>query len=125
MPIGYAIAKERRLVITTASGRVTFNEFRIYHDRLLNDPNFDPEFNQLLDGTAVTLLDITIDEAKKIIERKVFSAASRRAIVANRSDTFVITRVAQNHLAALNTPSRIHVFSDVPSALKWLDLESR
>jgi hypothetical protein len=38
MPIAYVISKERRLVITTASDRVTFAEFQAYQDRLLNDP---------------------------------------------------------------------------------------
>jgi len=124
MPIAYVISKERRLVITTASDRVTFAEFQAYQDRLLNDPDFKPDFNQLVDGTAVTLLDITIEEAKKVAERKVFSSTSRRAFVAINPDTFSITRVAQTYLTKLETPSRIELFSDIPSALNWLDSES-
>ena len=124
MPINYSIDKDRRLVITTPSGRVTFAEFQAYQDRLADDPEFNPEFDQLVDGTAVTLLDITIEEAKIIAERKVFSSASRRAFVATSSDVSGMTRVAQNYLKKMNAPTRIQLFSDVPSALKWLGLDS-
>jgi hypothetical protein len=120
MPISYVVDKDRRLVITTATDRVTFAEFQAYQDQLLIDPDFQPEFNQLVDGTAVTLLDITIQEAKKIAERKVFSSTSRRAFVATSPDTFSITRLAQAYLTTLNPASRIHLFSDLASALKWL-----
>ena len=125
MPIGYVIAKERRLVITTASGRVTFSEFQSYHDGLVKDPDFRPEFDQLVDGTAIGLLDITIEEAKAIADRKVFSSGSRRAFVATSPDVFGLTRLAQMYLARFRESSRIHLFPDVPSALKWLDLEGQ
>ncbi len=121
MPIGYVIAKERQLVVTTASGRVTSTQFQAYHNRLLNDPDFRPEFNQLVDGTAITLLDLTLEEARAITERKVFSPASRRAFVATSADAMGITRMAQNHLAKSKTPSQIRLFPDLRSALKWLD----
>lgn len=121
MPIGYVIAKEQRLVVTTASGRVTAREFQAYHDRLVNDPDFRPEFNQLVDGRAITLLDLTLEEARVITERKVFSPASRRAFVAISADAMGITRMAQDHLARLKPPVQIRLFPDLPSALKWLD----
>lgn len=124
MPIGYIIAKERRLVVTKASGRVTAREFQVYHDRLLKDPDFKPEFNQLVDGTAITLLDLNLEEARAITERKVFSPASRRAFVAITADAMGITRMAQNHLAKLKPPAQIRLFPDVPSALKWLDSDN-
>ena len=107
-------------MITTASGRVTFAEFHAYHDRLLNDPGFNPEFNQLLDGTEVTLLDITIEEAKAITEREVFSPTSERAFVATSAETFGLMQVSLRHLSKLQIPSRIRVFPDVPSAVRWL-----
>ena len=115
MPIDYIVHKERRLVITTATGRVTFADFQTYHDRLLNDPNFNPEFNQLVDGSAVTLLDITIEEAKAITERQVFSPTSRRAFVATTGDTYGLMRVSQNYLKKMHIPSNIHHLSCFPA----------
>lgn len=124
MPIGYVIAKERRLVVTTASGRVTAREFQAYHNGLLNDPDFKPEFNQLVDGTAITLLDLTLEEARTITERKVFSPSSRRAFVAISADAIGITRMAQDHLAKLKTASQIRLFPDLASAMTWLDSDN-
>lgn len=54
MPVEYIIDKERRLVISTAWGRATFAEARAHQERLKDDPDFHPEFNQFLDATDVT-----------------------------------------------------------------------
>jgi len=50
MPVRSAIVKEKRLVVTIEEGRVTFGDMMANHDRLLNDPDFDPQFNQLSDA---------------------------------------------------------------------------
>ena len=120
MPIDYIIHKERRLVITTMAGHVTFEEFQAYHDRLLNDSNFNPEFNQLMDATEITLADLTIEEGKAITERKIFASTSRRAFVATSRDAIGFIRLSQGHLAKSGTVSQIRLFSDIPSAVKWL-----
>ena len=120
MPIDYIIHKDRRLVITTMVGHVTFAEFQAYHNRLLNDPAFDPKFNQLMDATGITQADLTIEEGKAITERKTFASTSRRAFVATSRDAIGLIRLSQNHLSKLGTASLIRLFSDVPSAVKWL-----
>jgi hypothetical protein len=53
MPIRYVIDKERRLVLTTAEDILTFAEVKLHQDRLRSDPDLDPTFNQLIDGTTV------------------------------------------------------------------------
>jgi hypothetical protein len=57
MPCRYVIDVGIGLIITTGWGRVTFDEMKAHQERLLNDPDFDPQFNQLVDGTAVTALE--------------------------------------------------------------------
>ena len=66
MPVEYIIDKGRRLVISTAWGQVTFAEARAHQERLRDDPDFDPEFNQFLDATDVSALDITAEEAQTL-----------------------------------------------------------
>jgi len=82
MPVHSVIHKEQRLVITTGEGRLTLDELKANQDWLLNNPDFDPEFNQLLDITAVTAMDIKVTDIRQALRRRSFSPASRRAFVA-------------------------------------------
>jgi hypothetical protein len=123
MSFSYTIDKERRLVISTASDRVTFEQGKAHQDRLLNDPDFDPEFYQLLDATRVTVLDISIEQAKTLARRRVFSPNSRRAWVSPDPAIFGMGRLIAAYNEMSSGASQIHVFSDLRMALKWLGVE--
>jgi hypothetical protein len=122
MSVEYVIDKERRLVVTTASDRVTFVELMAHQGRLLSDPNFSSDFDQLLDGTGVTILDITANELRQLTARQVFSPTSKRAFVAVNPAFFGVGRMAEAYHSFASTSSQSHVFYDLPSALKWLGL---
>ena len=79
MPCRYIIDIPQALIIATAWDRVTHAEIKAHHDDMVNDPDFDPNFNQLLDFTSVTSLELSKDEAKQIASRKLLSPSSRRA----------------------------------------------
>lgn len=124
MPLRYLIDKERRLVLTTGWDRLTFAQTQAYQDQLWNDPEFNPEFNQLVDLSALTGLGMSVDETKQIAKRSGFSEGSRRALVAPDAAVFGMSRLFGVYNEMSNTPSQIQVFRDLPSALKWLGLES-
>ncbi|MGA2859269.1 MAG: hypothetical protein ABSE40_20575 [Candidatus Sulfotelmatobacter sp.] len=124
MPVRYVIDKERRLAISTGAGCVTFDEMKAHQDQLLSDPDFNPEFNQVLDGTAVTVLDISVDETKELVRRTMFSATSRRACVATSPAIYGMMRLAEAYHGMSKEPYQFAVFYDLLSALKWLGLES-
>lgn len=124
MPLRYVIHKPRRLVHTTGWDRLTFAQTTSYIDQLLNDPDFDPEFNQLVDLTALAGLGMTTEETKLIAGRSGFSPTSRRAFVAPDPAVFGMSRLFAAYNEISNKPSQICVFRDLPSALKWLGLES-
>jgi hypothetical protein len=124
MTVRYAIYKELRLVISTASDRVTFADIKSHQDQLLNDPDFDPQFNQFIDMTAVTVIDISTQEAIVVAQRKIFSRTSRRAFVASSPEVFGVGRLMEAYNEMSDAKSEACVFSGVPSALKWLGLES-
>lgn len=69
-------------MVTIEEGRVTFGDMVANQDRLLNDPDFDPEFNQLSDATLATDTDLSASNARTLYDRRVFSATARRAVVA-------------------------------------------
>jgi hypothetical protein len=95
MPCRYVIDKQKCLVITTAWDRVNFAEAKAHQDELYSDPDFNPEFNQLIDATAVMHIDATAEEIRIIGARSIFSPASRRAIVASHPLIFGIGRMLQ------------------------------
>lgn len=123
MPCRYVIDKQRQLVLSSAWDRVTFAEIKAHQDQLMNDPDFDPAFNQLVDATRVTVLDATVKDTKRIAGRAIFSSASRRAFVATNPDVFDMGRVLGTYLEMAHVPRQVNVFYDRKLALQWLGLE--
>jgi hypothetical protein len=123
MPCRYVIDGDRRLVITTGWERVTFAEALAMQNQMLSDPGFNPAFSQLIDGTAITVFDVTADEAKRLVGRAVFSPKSRRAFVASSPAVFGMARLMESYHNIAQVPEQVSVFHDHESALKWLGLE--
>ncbi len=124
MPVRYVIDKERRLVITTAWERVTFAEARAHQEQLANDPDFDREFDQLVDASTVIAIDASPQEVQTLSNRKLFSNVSRRAFIATHPVVFGMGRMLQTYHEIAKAKGQICVFYDRPSALKWLGLQS-
>jgi len=82
MPFSYVVYSEHRLVISTGSDRVTWEEIKDRQDQTKTDPDFNPEFNQIVDLRAVTGFDMTSDQARMLARRMIFSTTSQRAFVA-------------------------------------------
>lgn len=120
MPCRYAIDKKRRLVISKGWDRLTYAEMKAHQDQLLVDSDFDPEFNQLLDATAVTSLELSTEEMQMLAKRRVFSPKSRRAWVASEPAVYGMGRLAAVHHDSANAPTEFVAFYDIPSALDWL-----
>ncbi len=124
MPFSYVVYSEHRLVISTGSDRVTWEEIKTRQDQTKTDPDFNPEFNQIVDLRAVTGLDMKVDHVRLLARRKIFSASSKRAFVAISPAVFGVGRMWEILTEMSDNKSQIRVFYDLPSALKWLNLES-
>jgi hypothetical protein len=120
MPLKYSIDKEQRLVVLTGTGNLTFDEVKEQQDRLLEDPDLNPDFDQLVDLTAVTVYAVTADEAVTLARRRVFSPASRRALVARDPATYGLARMMQTHRGIAKVQAEAGVFYDRKEALAWL-----
>jgi hypothetical protein len=120
MPIRSVIYKEQRLVVTIEEGRVTFEDMSANQDRLLNDPDFDPEFNQLSDATLATESDLSPTNLTSLYARKVFSANASRAVVAPTDFAYGMARMLQTFVELSKNGPLVEVFRDRASALKWL-----
>ena len=124
MPFRYVVYKEHRLVVSSGSGLVTWEEIKARQDETKTDPSFDPSFNQIVDLRSATGIKMSGDQARMLASRQIFSPESRRAFVASNPSIFGMGRMWEIYTEFSKTPSQIRVFSDLPSALKWLGLES-
>jgi hypothetical protein len=107
------------LIVTTAEGHVMFDDIRSHQDRLLADPIFDASFDQLIDTTPATTIDISADEARDLASRRIVSPESRRAFVATKPHIFGLGRMMQIYHEDLGYAD-VHVFYSINEALEWL-----
>jgi hypothetical protein len=124
MPYNYHIEEAQGLVISAALDRVTYAEIRDHQDRLLLDSHFKPNFNQLIDGTRTTALDLSGEEARTIAFRRIFSVTSRRAYVSPGPAVPGVGLLMAAYQEARTVSSRMRVFYNFPSAFDWLRLEA-
>jgi hypothetical protein len=88
----------------------------------VSDPDFDPKFNQLINLTAATSLDISA-EAGTAARRPVFSPESRRALVARAPAIFGMGRARVSHDEFSEVRSQVHISYGRDEALSWLGLK--
>ena len=120
MPCRYVIDRERRLVISVGWDRVTAAEIKAHREQLARDP----DFNQLVDGMAVTALDISMDEAKTFASGSVFSPTSRRAFVAGNLFILGMARLMETYARMTKGREQVNAFHNRDEAMKWLGLDS-
>jgi hypothetical protein len=125
MPCSYVIDKERCLVISTGRDRVTFAEAKAHQEQLMSDPDFVPDYNQLLDATAITVLEVTVEQAKTLARGSdFFSSTSRRAWVASSPVIFGLARLMEGYRKVYFARGEFCVFYELELARKWLGLDS-
>ena len=119
MPVFYKIDKERRVVLSTASGVVTLADAVSHMDKLSKDPDFDPSFSQISDFTHVTRIELSGEDIRRLAQRSVFSAHSRRAFIAPNETIFGVGRMF-GILRGLEGEKGIRIFRTLEQALDWV-----
>ena len=120
MPCTYVIDDAERLVRTTASGVVTYEEAKSHQDALINDPRFNPTYDQLIDALGVTSIGFSLAQAQALARQLIFSRSSRRAAVAKGPSVFAMLRFMETHHELASGVDQTNVFRDMESALLWL-----
>jgi len=120
MPISYSIDEHRLLVTTILTGRINFQEWTEFHGRLTADPRFQPEFDQLIDATAVRWLNFSREQFTALAKDWIFSIASRHAAVATDPAVFGLLRVFEAHFSFVQSGACFGVFHHLEPALSWL-----
>ena len=119
MPLKYRIEENRKLIVSTAKGVVTFAEIKDHQDRLLSDADFHANFDQLIDVTTATDVALTAAHARIIADRQIVSKESLRAFVASLPHIYGLGRMVE---AFHETRAKAAVFYEMDAALDWLEI---
>jgi hypothetical protein len=114
----FNIDVKKRVVFVRFGKRLTAVDIRRYAERLRADPEFDPEFSEMVDLTEVEDLELQADDFLKLADQvDCFSAGAWRA--------FVVQNSVQNHAARmhkiLRIPANMKIFSFVEEARDWIE----
>lgn len=88
MPAFYKIDKERRLVMSSASGVFSMSDALSHTEKLSKDPDFHPSFSQIADFTQVTRIELSPDDVRILAQRSLFSPDSRRAFIVRNDHAY-------------------------------------
>jgi hypothetical protein len=119
MPLFYKIYKERRLVMSTGSGVVTFADGLAHQEKLRKDPDFAPTFSQLMDLSQVIKIEVTSAELARLARASAFAFDSRRAAVVTNDFAFGLARMFEMHRNILGEKG-IRIFRNLDAALDWV-----
>ena len=90
------------------------------HGRLLrNDPEFQPDFRQLLDMSDTTEIRVGSEMVRDAARNQFFAPGVRRALVATSDVAFGMARMYA--IASEHAGQTIEVFRDMNAAEAWLD----
>ena len=115
----YKIDKERRLVLSSGAGALTKEDVLGHMQRLSNDPEFDPDFSQLVDFREITAVEFGPEDVRQFAERNIYSPSARRAIVVKDDLQFGLARMFEIH-RELHGETGIRVFRGLDEALDWI-----
>jgi hypothetical protein len=119
-PASYTIDTDRRLMVSRIWGAATEDEIFDHGQRLRHDPQFRPDFRQLVDMSELTEIRVGSGVIREASCDQFFSPGARRAVVANSDAAFGMARMYA--IASEDAGQTIEVFRDMSAAEAWLDL---
>jgi hypothetical protein len=107
MPVVLKIDPQRRVVYSAFYGRVTDEEFLGHRTAIATDPDFNPNFSDILDFTAVTEVGVSERAVTAQAENpSIFSSSAMHIIVAPADVMFQLGKMFKQ----FSHPSRPNVF---------------
>jgi hypothetical protein len=117
---------EGEFLFTNIEGETSFDDVRLYLDRLLEDPRFRPGMPGLIDCRRVrsvfSILDLrrTADESRK---RPQMQVPGRAAVLASSNLIYGLLRMYE--VFNEGNPSETRVFRKLDEAIAWLKGETK
>lgn len=117
-PVEFVVDSKKRLIVVRFGGKVTAEDIRLYVERLLANPSFQPTFSEIVDLSAVKELDLQADDLLKLADEiDPFSDEAKRAFVVENS---VQKHAARMHKVLRNRES-IEIFRSFEEAERWIN----
>jgi hypothetical protein len=114
MPFSYVVHKDLRLVVSTGSDCVSWGEIKTCQDQTRTGPEFNSEFDQIVDLRSVTDFAMTTGHTRTLARRKIFSFTSKRALVAPCPAVFGVGRMWEAFAELSGNPPQIRVSTIFP-----------
>lgn len=121
MPATYSIDPRQRLVVSVLSGALTDDEVREHNRTLRVDPEFDPEYRQLIDLSGLTEILVDATTINEAAQDQYFTPGTRRAFIATSEAAYGFARMFA--LKAEGSGQTVEVFRDRGEAEAWLAVE--
>ena len=116
----YSIDCSARVVFTSIRAPLTLGDLIALGDALRNDPSFDPRFDELLEVSPGSAVDLRYADVRAATTTDPFSKQSRRAIVVHADVDFGVARMYE-----LMHGGHIHVFRSLETAREFLGLNRK
>lgn len=126
MPITHQVLKEQRLVLIAGSDVVGPDDIVANRKALLNDPDFDPSFDALVDFTRVPEPNLQLDAIRTLSRTPLFSRASRVAVVpaiTGSVELFAVAQMYETYREVSNMGDQLRIFRTIEQAREWLDVK--
>ena len=122
--IEYTIHPDHRLTLVRCFGIITLKEILEYEHRIVDDPDFDPTYSELLDTTDTSNMTISFDDVDNLVE---FERSHARYIGKRRCAFVAPTDISYGTIKVYismedTSPMETRVFRDMRQALDWLGL---
>jgi hypothetical protein len=120
MPWHFEVDRLRRVVQVRVHGTLCDQDLLDGDEALRNHPEFQPDFDQLIDMREAVGAKVTTDGIRALAHKPpLFSPESRRAIVVLTDLGFGMARMFE--LLREGKSGEIRVFRDLAEANDWLD----
>lgn len=119
MPEEFHIDTARQIIWTRVWGELNDETIRGHQERLRADPAFAPSLKQLVDTTAVTRVNLTMNFMVSFGRSKLFNPEAKRAYVVNRDVVYGFVRMYSLY-QEIRGHAAVNVFRNRPDALAWL-----
>jgi len=106
MPMRFTIDPVRKVVFTTVWDEMTEQDVRDHQERLLRDPQFDPEYSQLIDATGLKTVRLTSLSTDRLLRSRPFGRKARCAVIAESDLAYGISRMVELHCEMQGIPFR-------------------
>lgn len=117
MPSRYTIDEARGIIRSTVGTTISNEDVLDHSRRLAEDPAFNPDYDHLVDASAVRRVLVNATGVRIAADCSPFSARSHRAFVCTRPVVVGLVRMFE---LLQRRSKRIRIFGSVEEAEAWL-----